>query len=928
MLVRLTAFPLVLLLVLAAPLVAAQEVSGTVTDASGPLFGVNVLVDGTFVGTTTDADGRFSLRVDFGGGPQTLVFSYVSYAAQRRTLSGPTRGLAVELEPDVLDAGAITVSASRTPERLLEAPVTVARLDLADLERGPSVELTSSLDRLQGVDVSRSGLLISSLSTRGFNSPKAERVLQLTDGVDYVSPALSLYLSNVTAPPDIDLEGIELVYGANSALYGANAFNGVLLNQTKSPFQYTGASAQLRGGTRALIDAQARWAQRVGGRFAYKLVGSFFEADEFIAANYDPLTNALANQLGADASDGFRTADDPRGADVVSRFGETEVVGPGTVYNPATNATVGGLGLEGGVLTPGFSEYDLVEGDFRARSARLHAHAGYLVTDAIRASYDLRYGSGNGLYQASNRYAFDGISSLSNAVSVEGEQWDAHAYTIHNDGGDTYDLGFLGAFMNLQPYEAPASGAPALPFSTDGLSYAQVYGTAYTGAFAQARAGGASVEDAYAAAHDFAAGIYPALGEARFSRARAAVLADDTPGRSARFITQGDLYQFDGQLRETLPQGIGVTVGGQWRRTDIDSDGTLYSDGPNSPIADPLTGRRTERDAISTYEYGAYAQFRKALLNSRLALSAIGRLDGFSDFDPRFSPRLSAVYTLGAERQHNLRASYAQAYRAPALLDRYIRLDIGRILLLGNANGGFEQLALDPIGLEQPDIGPLRLERVNGFELGYKGFVTERLLADVSYYRNRYTDFVGTLRFLGRESGSTPNPLDLLNPPQPGTDGFEDRTRVVQTWVNAQQEVTTQGFTVGGEYNVALPLRVRVNYTWSDITEVSGLTLGFNTPEHKVNVGASGLVFDHLRYSANIRSVSSYFYTMPFAEGTIDAHTVLDAQLGYLLPRFGAEVYGGATNLTGADNVTAYGSAAMGRIVYLGLRYTPRGSIF
>ena len=45
---------------------------------------------------------------------------------------------------------------------------------------------------------------------------------------------------------------------------------------------------------------------------------------------------------------------------------------------------------------------------------------------------------------------------------------------------------------------------------------------------------------------------------------------------------------------------------------------------------------------------------------------------------------------LGAEREHNLRASYAQAYRAPALLDRYIRLDIGRIMLIGNANGGFD----------------------------------------------------------------------------------------------------------------------------------------------------------------------------------------------------------------------------------------------
>ena len=914
------------LLLFAAPLAAAQTVSGTVTDDSGPMFGVNVVVEGTFVGTTTDVDGRYALDLDFDGGAQTLLFSYVSYAAERRTVTGPVTGLDVAMTQDILDAGAITVSASRTPERLLEAPVTVARVDLADLQRGPSVELMSSFERLKSVDVSRSGLLISSLSTRGFNSSKAERVLQLVDGVDYVSPPLSLYISNVAGPAEIDLESVEIVYGANSALYGANAFNGVILNQTKSPFQYTGATAQLRGGTRGMIDAQARWAQRVGDRFAYKLVGAFFEADEFIAENYAPLTTAAVNQLGADPAEGFRTADDPRGADVVSRFGETEVVGPGTVYDPTSNATLGALGLDGPVLTPGFSEYDLVEGDFRARAARVHGNASYLVSDAVRASYDLRYGVGNGLYQASNRYAFDGVNTVSNALSVEGERWNARLYVTNDGGGDTYDLGFLGAFMNLQDYEAAEGEAPIFP-GAENLSYAQVYGTAYAGAFAQARATGASVEEAYAAAQAATAGVFPTLGEARFDRARDAVLADETPGRSARFITRGDLYQFDAQFRETLPSGFGVIAGGQWRRTAIDSDGTLYSDGPNSPISDPLTGARAERDDISTYDYGAYVQLRKALLDDRLSLSAIGRLDGFSDFDPRFSPRFAAVYTFGADRQHNLRANYSQAYRAPALLDRYIRLDIGRILLIGNANGGFEQLALDPVGLEQNPIEQLRLERVAGFEVGYKGFLTDRLLADVSYYHNRYTDFVGTRRFLGRESGGAPNALDLLSPPAPGDPGYADRTRVLQTWLNADQEITTQGFTVGAEYNVALPLRLRANYTWSDITEVDGLQLGFNTPEHKLNVGATGQLFEHVRYSTNVRTVSSYFYSMPFAEGTIDAHTVFDVQLGYQLPRFGAEVYGGATNLFDADNVTAYGSAPMGRLVFLGMRYTPRGII-
>ena len=100
---------------------------------------------------------------------------------------------------------------------------------------------------------------------------------------------------------------------------------------------------------------------------------------------------------------------------------------------------------------------------------------------------------------------------------------------------------------------------------------------------------------------------------------------------------------------------------------------------------------RTCKDGerIGNYEYGAYAQASKALLDERLKLAVAGRVDQFQNFGTAFSPRASVVYSLGADKQHNFRASFSRAFRAPTQNDQYIRLDVGRAILLGNVGGGF-----------------------------------------------------------------------------------------------------------------------------------------------------------------------------------------------------------------------------------------------
>lgn len=914
---------------------SAQTVSGTVTDGSGPLPGVNVRIDGTFVGRATEADGTFALDVDFRDGAKTLVFSFTGFRTQRVTVDGPATGLAVRMEPDVIQGGDVVVSASRVEESVLEAPVTIERVSMAQLQQRPQTEILASLDRLKGIDVSRSSMLISSLSTRGFNSAKSERLIQQIDGMDLVSPTLSLYVGNLTGIPEIDIASVEVVYGANSALYGANAFNGVVLFESRDPFEDTGASVSVRGGERGLIETQARWAQRVGDRLAYKVVGSFFEADDFISTNYSTLTTIPGNY---DAGT-LRTPTDARGADLVNRYGEVVVVTPTTCVargaNNACLATAGqALGLDSDVYTPGFSENDLVLGDYRAQAARVNAEVGYLLSDDIKATLRGGYATGNGIYQSSNRYAFDGIGGKFGALEVESTDWTVRALVNDADAGNTYDLGFLGSFMNRAPYQNPDTGAmimvPTASGGTRPLIYAEVYAQTYLGGFGAARAAGASLADAYAAGAAAAATVYPTLAgdPDRFNAARDLTLANDTPGSSPTFKSDGQVYNVDGQYRIALPGEVNASVGANFRQYALNSQGTLYSDGPNSPLTcTATTCTRTNRDDISNYDFGGYLQLRRAFLDDALDLSVVGRFDAFQNFDARFSPRGSAVFSFGENDQHNLRASVSRAFRQPAQLDQYISLDVGSILLVGNIGDGFEGLAFMPTAATGPvggaiSIDPLTVEQMDSFEVGYKGLLGS-LFADVSYYRSNYTDFIGTRRFFGRETGQAPNPAELVAPPAATDPTFANRTRLLQVWTNADQEVTTQGVLASLEYRVDRAFVPAVNYTWSHIEEIDDLILGFNTPEHKVNVGASGQVGPGFGYGVNYRWVDSYAYSMPFAEGVIDSHGVLDLQGSYAFPTFGATVFGGGTNLTDATNLTAYGAAPVTRMLYLGVRYTP-----
>jgi TonB-linked SusC/RagA family outer membrane protein len=203
--------------------IQAQTITGTVSDATGPLPGANVLVKGTTNGTQTDFDGNYTIDAD---SEATLLFSYIGYSTTQVAVSGQTT-INVTLEED----------ASKLDEVIVTGYGTQAKKDLTgavavvDTEQMLSVPATTFAQQLQGraagvniVNDSRAGGS-ATVRIRGFGSVGNNDPLYIIDGVP------STDQGNLN--PN-DIESLQVLKDASAAsIYGSRAANGVIIITTK-----------------------------------------------------------------------------------------------------------------------------------------------------------------------------------------------------------------------------------------------------------------------------------------------------------------------------------------------------------------------------------------------------------------------------------------------------------------------------------------------------------------------------------------------------------------------------------------------------------------------------------------------------------------------------------------------------------------------
>ncbi len=204
-----------------------KQVSGSVIDEKGePIYLATLYVEGTTIGTTTDADGRFSISVPADG---VISASYMGYATQSVPVAGNSNFDFV-LVPDATALEDVVIVAFGTAKK--EAFTGSAKVvESDDISKVQSSNVANALvGRVSGVQTSSSsGNLGSapSIRVRGFSSINASQdPLWVVDGVPYSGD-----LNNLNTA---DIESMTVLKdAASNALYGSRGANGVIMVTTK-----------------------------------------------------------------------------------------------------------------------------------------------------------------------------------------------------------------------------------------------------------------------------------------------------------------------------------------------------------------------------------------------------------------------------------------------------------------------------------------------------------------------------------------------------------------------------------------------------------------------------------------------------------------------------------------------------------------------
>lgn len=306
-------------------LIAQTTVKGKVTDGKEPVIGANITVKGTTEGTVTDIDGNFELSTNQTT-PFTLVVTMVGMATSEIQVDGSKDDVNVTLSEETSLLNDVVVAASRVEEKILESPVTIEKMDNKMIKTAAAADYYDDLAKLKGVQTINGSMTFTAVNTRGFGGISNTRFVQLMDGQDNAAPLLNFPTGNVVGIGELDINNVELVPGAASALYGPNAFNGILLMNSKNPFEQPGLSFQVKGGlaqanngygvkpmgSAALRIAHAFKSKKTGKDFmAFKANFSIFQGTDWFANDYTTDRNlGTGDNVGNPNFDGLNTYGD------------------------------------------------------------------------------------------------------------------------------------------------------------------------------------------------------------------------------------------------------------------------------------------------------------------------------------------------------------------------------------------------------------------------------------------------------------------------------------------------------------------------------------------------------------------------------------------------------------------------------------------
>ncbi|HSI77580.1 MAG TPA: TonB-dependent receptor [Lunatimonas sp.] len=924
-------------------------ISGKVVESTSndPLTGVNILVKGKVLGTITDMNGEFNLRVNQDP-PLTLVFSMVGFASQEQIVTeSNATGISIQLEEQMFLGQEVVVSASRVEESILQSPVSIEKMDILAVRETASDTYYKAIANLKGVDVTTSSVNFQILNARGFNSTGNTRFVQLTDGMDTQAPALNFPIGNLNGPSELDVESLELIPGASSALYGPNAFNGILLVNSKSPFDYQGVSAFYKQGfnhfggrpgepqsPQPMYEGAIRYAHAFNNKVAFKINASFMEAEDWYGTDRTDLNSNAQGTLPFNP-----------GENLVHVFGDEVSNNIGLLRNVgAIQAQANALGIGGYigsipdqiVSRTGYDERNLV--DYGAKNYKLNGALHYRITDRAELSYTLNYGSGTSVYTGAQRYSLNNFNITQHKLELRGDNFFLRAYTTRENSGDSYIADLTGVNIN----DAWKGNA----------QWFGEYTLNYMGALAlqQVAPGSMGSIQQQSVAHQFA------RSQADIGRYEPGTAAFDAETRTVRGVEIPAGSLFNDRSRMNMVEGqydfkneidfMDLQVGGSYRVYELRSNGTIFAD--------------VEGNEITIQEVGAFAQGAKRVLQDKLKITGSIRYDKNENFEGQFSPRISGVFTEG---NSNFRLSYQTGFRMPTTQAQHIDLNVVSARLIGGlpfyrekyriydnaftlgsvqqytaaVGAGASPVAPEATALLQvaeplPDLRP---EQVRSTEVGYKGLLSNnRLLIDLAYYYNDYSDFIAQTAvrkapgpvYPGAGMTTDQGAINAINAPSlltPITTPGQENT--FQTYTNIIDEnVKAHGAAIGITYNLPKNYSISGNYNYNKLlTDLDpNLLLGFNTPEHKTNIMfGNRKLTQNLGFNVAYRYQTGFYWESTFAVGDVPEFHNVDAQVSYKVSNLKTIVKLGGSNIFNNRYIMNFGGPTLGAIYYLSITF-------
>ncbi len=870
----------------------------------------SVMLKGGTTGTYSDSHGNFKMTVNQAF-PFTLVISSVGYETREILVESASSIIEVDLKPASIMGTEVVVSATRSQIRSLESPVSIERMSSAAILQVPAPSFYDAIANLKGVDVVTSSIMFKTMGTRGFNGSGNLRMNQLVDGMDNQAPGLNFSVGNIVGLNELDVDNVELLPGASSALYGSGGMTGTILMTSKDPYKYQGLSAQIKQGVNHLgdpnssaapyYDWMARYAQAFN-KFAFRVSAEYTQAKDWYATDYRNYSPVKGTPIS-----GNRSQPDYNG---VNSYGDENAFF--TVYNGlnqaadqyaaagdlTTAAQLRGIAAltpqNSGVSRTGYNENTLT--NYNANNLKASAGLYYKISDNTTASLTGNFGKASTIYTGTDRYNLQDVTIGQYKAEVTGKNFYVRAYTTQENAGNSSDMVATATLMN-------ESYAPTATV------WAPNYIGAYAQAFGTALGLGQTPADAYvtasAAARTYADQNRYQPGSASFNKSLDSLKKLAIPA-GGKFNDQTDLYVGEGMYNfSDLIKWADITVGASTREFVLNSHGTIFADTAGT---------------IKINETGAFAQIQKGFFDNLLKITAAGRYDKNSNFQGRFTPRFTAVYQVA--KDNFIRASYQTAYRFPSTQNQYINLQTGSARLIGGlpqfiqayglttntydtaSLGNYARTGVPPTQYQFKEFKP---ETVASWELGYKGIIAEKLYIDVYGFYAQYTNFIG-LTVLVKD---------------PLTQG-QNALNTFGIYTNSSNNVNTVGAGLSLQYTLPKGFFAGGNVAYNDLSnaDVNVLTQ-FNTPKIKYNISVGNYTIKKVfGFNLTYRWQDSYTYESSFISGTTPAFGTLDAQISMKLPKMqNSMIKIGATNLLNKYYVDAIGNAQIGGLYYVSLGY-------